>query len=141
MQLGIRPPLAEAAAAVVADRKARGLSLPSAGPDARQVGSVFLNPPVNAAQAERLRAAGSPVFSDGYGRLRGSAGWLLERCGYGPGQRLSPGVRCSTARTLTVTAGEQATAAAFWLTLTTMSQRVAESTGIALHPEPARLGT
>ncbi|MFG2440798.1 UDP-N-acetylmuramate dehydrogenase [Streptomyces sp. NPDC048508] len=84
IRLGVRPPLAEAAQGVLDDRRNRGLSLPQAGPDSRQAGSVFLNPPVTPAQAATIRAVGGPVYGDQNGRLRASAGWLLEQAGYHP---------------------------------------------------------
>ncbi|GAA1201185.1 UDP-N-acetylmuramate dehydrogenase [Streptomyces hebeiensis] len=136
--IGARPPLAEAAAGVVADRQARGLTLPVRGPDMRQAGSVFLNPPVTEQQAETVRAAGGPVYCDVDGVTRASAGWLLEQCGHGPGRRLAPGVYCSTQRTLTLTARDGATAGGFTAALRTMAAAVAKSTGVQLRPEPVR---
>ncbi|MFD0503854.1 FAD-binding protein [Streptomyces chiangmaiensis] len=56
--LGAQPPLTEAAHGVLADRNNRGLTLPASGPDARQVGSVFLNPTITGNQARAVRAAG-----------------------------------------------------------------------------------
>ncbi|MDN3056902.1 UDP-N-acetylmuramate dehydrogenase [Streptomyces sp. SRF1] len=136
--LGARPLLTEAAAGVVADRRARGLTLPVQGPDVRQAGSAFLNPPVTEQKAETVRATGGPIYRDADGVLRASAGWLLEHCGYGPGWRVAPGVYCSTRRTLTVTARDGATAAGFAAALRTMATQVAESTGIELRPEPVQ---
>ncbi|WP_051765706.1 UDP-N-acetylmuramate dehydrogenase [Streptomyces sp. NRRL F-5135] len=136
--IGARPPLAEAAAGVVADRQARGLTLPIHGPDMRQAGSVFLNPRVTDRLAQEVRAAGGPVYRDAEGVPRASAGWLLEQCGHGPGRRLAPGVYCSTQRTLTVTVRDGATAAGFAAGLRIMASAVAKSTGIELRPEPVQ---
>ncbi|MEW2621203.1 UDP-N-acetylmuramate dehydrogenase [Streptomyces sp. NPDC048106] len=136
--LGSRPPLEEAAAGVIADRNARGLSLPGSGPDARQAGSVFLNPPVNSAQAREVCAAGGRVHRDGDGVLRASAGWLLEQSGYGPNAHVGLGVYCSTSRTLTVTARDGATASSFLAGLHRMAGTVREASGITLRPEPVR---
>ncbi|MFG1873527.1 UDP-N-acetylmuramate dehydrogenase [Sphaerisporangium sp. NPDC049003] len=113
LSLGVRPPLAEAAEAVLTDRYARGLILPESGPDARQAGSVFLNPPVSASQAKAILTAGGPMTRDQHRIQRASAGWLLGQAGYSPGCQLAPGVHCSTQRTLTLTAHEGATASAF----------------------------
>ncbi|MEU5084583.1 MULTISPECIES: UDP-N-acetylmuramate dehydrogenase [Streptomyces] len=110
VRLGGRPPLAEAAQAVLTDRHNRGLTLPAGGPDARQAGSVFLNPSVAPAQATAIRAAGGPVHHSPDGSQRASAGWLLEQAGFLPGTRVSPGVYCSQARALTLTARDGATA-------------------------------
>ncbi|MEU8538499.1 UDP-N-acetylmuramate dehydrogenase [Streptomyces sp. NPDC048717] len=137
--LGARPPLAEAAAGVIADRRARGLTLPTAGPDVRQAGSVFMNPPVTAAQAAALRAAGGPVHQDPDGVTRASAGWLLENCGYTPGLQMEPGVVCSSRRVLTLTARDGATASGVMAALRRMARDVARTTGVELHQEPVSL--
>ncbi|MCQ9182425.1 hypothetical protein KMT30_25940 [Streptomyces sp. IBSBF 2953] len=70
---------------MITDRKQRGLALPDVGPDARQAGSVFLNPVITPVQAAAVRCAGGPVHRDQSGALRASAGWLLERCTTVPG--------------------------------------------------------
>ncbi|GAA0271148.1 hypothetical protein GCM10010302_05890 [Streptomyces polychromogenes] len=90
--LGSRPPLAEAAAAVLHDRAERGLFLPQHGPDHRQVGSCFLNPTVTEDQAHGLLSRGAPVHRMPEGTWRASAGWLLEACGYRPGTQVTSGV-------------------------------------------------
>lgn len=138
--LGTTPPLAVAAEAVLINRRERGLTLPESGPDARQVGSVFLNPPLTARQAETLRAAGGPLHQTADGVMRGSAGWLLQHAGYGPGQLLSHGVYCSNLRTLTIVAREGATAATFAATLQKLVAQVYAVTKIRLCPEVTMLG-
>ncbi|WP_372408855.1 UDP-N-acetylmuramate dehydrogenase [Streptomyces luteireticuli] len=137
---GTRVALGEAAAAVLADRAERGLLLPDEGPDARQVGSVFLNPTVTDDQADAVRVAGGPVHRGTDSRLRASAGWLLEHTGHHPGQALAPGVYCSSRRTLTLTARAGATATAFVHAAGLLAARVRSATGIRLHVEPACLG-
>lgn len=137
--LGTRPPLAEAAQGVLADRRQRGLALPETGPDARQAGSVFLNPLITTAQANAVRRAGGVVHRDDHGLLRASAGWLLQLLGYHPGSRLAPGVSCSTRRTLTLTAHDGATAASFNTVMRKLACDVFDSTSIRLHPEPVQL--
>ncbi|MGD1220527.1 UDP-N-acetylmuramate dehydrogenase [Streptomyces krungchingensis] len=138
--LGVRPPLAEAAQAVIADREQRGLTLPDSGPDARQAGSVFLNPVLTPDQESAVRRVGGPVHRDQNGPPRASAGWLLEQCGYRPGSRIGPGVYCSTARTLTLTTRESATATSFASALRQLATEVVEAYGIPLCPEPVRPG-
>ncbi|MFF5209327.1 UDP-N-acetylmuramate dehydrogenase [Streptosporangium sp. NPDC000396] len=137
--LGARPPLAEAAQGVLTDRCQRGLALPEDGPDARQVGSVFLNPPITTAQANAVRAAGGMVYHDDHGIPRTSAGWLLQLLGYHPDRQLAPGISCSTRRTLTLTAHDGATAVSFNTVMRKLTRDVFETTGIRLHPEPVRL--
>ncbi|BAU83357.1 UDP-N-acetylenolpyruvoylglucosamine reductase [Streptomyces laurentii] len=137
--LGARPPLAEAAAGVIADRRARGLTLPTTGPDVRQAGSIFMNPPVTAPQAAAVRAAGGPVHQDPDGVTRASAGWLLEHCGYTRGLHVEPGVACSSRRVLTLTARNGATASSVTAALQRMAGDVAQATGIELRHEPVLL--
>ncbi|MFE0776901.1 hypothetical protein, partial [Streptomyces sp. NPDC058861] len=134
--LGARRPLAEAAAAVVRDRRARGLLLPDDGPDRRQAGSCYLNPRITPAQAEQLRCTGAPVHRTPDGEYRTSAGWLLEHVGFTPGSRVAPGIRCSSRRALTLTAHSGATATAFRQALSTMAAKVHIQTGITLTSEP-----
>lgn len=138
VRLGAEPPLAEAAQAVLTDRHDRGLTLPASGPDTRQAGSVFLNPPVTHAQATAIRAAGGPVHSSPHRILRASAGWLLEQTGYRPGIRVGPGVYCSQGRALTLTARDDATAASFATALDVLTDAVLTAHGIRLRPEPVR---
>ncbi|MFF0437529.1 UDP-N-acetylmuramate dehydrogenase [Streptomyces sp. NPDC004327] len=134
--LGSRPPLAEAAAAVLHDRAERGLLLPGTGHDARQAGSCFLNPIVTDDKAAALRCQGAPVYRTPAHSWRASAGWLLEACGYRPGAEVTRGVRCSTQRTLTLTAQAEATAHDFRTALEAMAANVRTVAGVDLHPEP-----
>ncbi|MFD3553781.1 UDP-N-acetylmuramate dehydrogenase [Streptomyces goshikiensis] len=135
--VGTRPALAEAAAAVLQDRQMRGLLLPDSGQDQRQAGSCFLNPTITTTQADRLRTLKAPLHTIPAGRWRASAGWLLEQSGFQPGAEVAPGVRCSSRRTLTLTAQPGATGSTFQQALDTMATRVRETTGITLNPEPA----
>ncbi|WP_406287874.1 UDP-N-acetylmuramate dehydrogenase [Embleya sp. NBC_00896] len=134
--LGTTPPLAEAAAGVSADRGARGLLLPADGPDARQVGSVFLNPPVTASQAAAVRAAGGPVHRTSDGTQRASAGRLIQQLRHQPDSPLRPGIWCSTHRALTLVAREHATATAFAGALADLVTDVETTFDIRLRPEP-----
>ncbi|MEU0022134.1 UDP-N-acetylmuramate dehydrogenase [Streptomyces sp. NPDC048664] len=134
--LGAQPPLAEAAQAVLTDRHNRGLILPTDGPDARQAGSVFLNPQVPRAQATAIRAADGPVHNSPDGTLRASAGWLLEQTGFLPGTQVGPGVYCSQNRALTLTARDNATATSFTTALQDLAHEVLTTYRIRLAPEP-----
>ncbi|MFD4535186.1 UDP-N-acetylmuramate dehydrogenase [Kitasatospora sp. NPDC058397] len=138
--VGARPTVPEVTAAVLANRRRRGLLLDPSDQDSRQVGSVFLNPRITTAQATRWSDRGCPVHQDSDGGLRASAGWLLEHVGCRPGQAVADGVRCSERRTLTVTAQGEATAAAFVRALADLTAQVAAATGIILQPEPTRVG-
>lgn len=136
--IGARPPLPDAAQGVLDDRRHRGLSLPGSGPDARQAGSVFLNPPVTPAQAAAVRVAGGPVHRDQRGQLRASAGWLVEQAGFHPGAQVTPGIFCSERRTLTLAARDGATAASFTTALQRLAARVLATTGIQPTTEPVQ---
>jgi UDP-N-acetylmuramate dehydrogenase len=138
--VGARLPVPDVAAAVLANRYRCGLLLDRHGPEARQVGSVFLNPPVTDHQAARWSAAGCPVHNDSDGQLRASAGWLLEHVGCRAGKEIADGVRCSARRTLTLTAHGQATAVGFAAALTRLSDCVRAATGVDLRPEPVTIG-
>ncbi|OLO25924.1 UDP-N-acetylenolpyruvoylglucosamine reductase [Streptomyces sp. MNU77] len=138
VRLGARPSLAEAAQAVLTDRRNRGLTLPTCGPDARQAGSVFLNPPITHAQATAIDASGGPVCSSTDGTLRASAGWLLEQAGFRPGIRVCPGVYCSRSRALTLTVRDNATAARFTTALEALIHAVLTTHRIRLQPEPVQ---
>ncbi|MEV7157031.1 UDP-N-acetylmuramate dehydrogenase [Streptomyces misionensis] len=138
IRLGARPPLAEAAQAVLIDRRNRGLTLPADGPDARQAGSVFLNPLVPRAQAKAIRAAGGPVYNSPDGTLRASAGWLLEQTGFLPGTRVDRGVYCSQNRALTLTARDDATAASFTTAVEVLAHAVLTTHRIRLQREPVQ---
>ncbi|GAA1964042.1 UDP-N-acetylmuramate dehydrogenase [Kitasatospora viridis] len=140
VHIGTRPPVAEATSAVLANRHRRGLLLDAHGPDARQAGSVFLNPPVTTTQAAHWSTAGCPVHADSDGQLRASAGWLLEHVGYSPGHQVADGIRCSGQRALTLTAHDEATATGFAQALGELSARVESTTSIRLHPEPVLVG-
>ncbi|WP_206506109.1 hypothetical protein [Streptomyces chrestomyceticus] len=109
------------------------------GPDARQAGSVFLNPPLTRAQAHLVRTAGGPAYRDDFGTVRTSAGWLLQLTGCHPGSRIAPGVRCSTGRALTLTARAGATSDACVSALHSLACRVREVITTHLHPEPVRI--
>ncbi|MFJ8045561.1 UDP-N-acetylmuramate dehydrogenase [Kitasatospora sp. NPDC096147] len=146
--LGVRPGLRtgawasveEVVAAVLADRHRRGLLRDRHGAEARQAGSVFLNPAVTAAAAARWSALGCPVHPDPDGRPRVSAGWLLEHVGHRPGSPVAEGIRCSARRALTLTVHDGATATGFARALDRLAHQVEAATGVVLRPEPVRIG-
>ncbi|MBT2456495.1 UDP-N-acetylmuramate dehydrogenase [Streptomyces sp. ISL-86] len=133
--LATRPPLTEAANAVLTHRAERGLLIPESGPDSRQAGSVFLNPTVTHVQAVSIRTAGGPLYRGSDSQLRASAGWLLEHAGHRPGQQLAPGIRCSSRRTLTLTAVSPTTASAYAAVVGSLAKRAYNAHGVQLRPE------
>ncbi|MDH6111581.1 UDP-N-acetylmuramate dehydrogenase [Kitasatospora sp. MAP12-15] len=139
--IGARPPVPDVVAGVLANRYHRGLLLDRHSAEARQVGSVFLNPTVSAVQAASLAAEGCPTYADSDGQLRASAGWLLERIGCQHGAVIADGIRCSDHRVLTLVALGDITAAGFAATLSRLAAQVMAATGIALLPEPVAVGS
>ncbi|MEV7020891.1 UDP-N-acetylmuramate dehydrogenase [Kitasatospora sp. NPDC093558] len=136
---GTPVPLADAAAAVLAVRRSKGMVLDPGDADNRNVGSVFLSPVVDHRQAEKLRAEQAPVndFPDGLTRV--SASWLIKAAGFALGQTITPGIRMS-GKHFTLVAEGQATSSAFAAAARTVADAVQEATGIQLTPEPDLFG-
>ncbi len=133
---GTTPSLSDAINAVRADRAARGLSLPVSGPDARQAGSVFVNPVITPRQAHAIQQHAGPVHGDQHGQLRASAGWLLQHAGFKPGIQIAPGVHCSAKRTLTIVARGPVTTTTYLKALARAATEVRQASGITLTIEP-----
>ncbi|MCM5569689.1 UDP-N-acetylmuramate dehydrogenase [Burkholderiaceae bacterium FT117] len=139
---GSPPPDArEVAAAVVAIRR-RKLPDPAVLGNA---GSFFRNPVVDAAQADALAAAHSDMprhpagpeagpGADGRPRVKLSAGWLIERCGWKGHREGDAGVHERHALVL-VNHGN-ATGAQLLALAERIRASVRERFGVALEPEP-----
>jgi UDP-N-acetylmuramate dehydrogenase len=92
-----RPDLAQVREAVIAIRRRKSMVLDSADPNARSVGSFFVNPVVSdgefaaLAAAERGRGLAAdlaiPAFPAAGGGVKLSAAWLIERAGFVRGER------------------------------------------------------
>ncbi|WP_432093463.1 UDP-N-acetylmuramate dehydrogenase [Streptomyces sp. bgisy100] len=136
---GSRVPLAEAARAVLAVRRAKGMVLGSSLHDERSVGSVFLSPAIPPSRVGELRAAGAPVnrFPDGSTRV--SASRLIRDAGFGLGSPVVRGVQISALHP-TLVAGDGATAADFARAVDIVRRRVLDRTGVLLSPEIDYLG-
>ncbi|WP_055697653.1 UDP-N-acetylmuramate dehydrogenase [Streptomyces silaceus] len=142
VDLGARVPLAEAARAVHAVRRGKGMLLECAHPGERSVGSVFLSPAISPARATELRARNAPVNSFPDGSTRVSASWLIREAGFGPGRPVAPGVRVSSLH-YTLVAEEpvgSATAAGFAAAVEIVRRRVHRHTGVQLTAEIDYLG-
>ncbi|MEU9112989.1 UDP-N-acetylmuramate dehydrogenase [Streptomyces sp. NPDC048483] len=139
MPVGSRVPPAEAAQAVLAVRRRKGMVLGCSDADRRTVGSVFFSPEVTPAQARRLQDEGASLnrFPDGSTRV--SASWLMRRAGFALGSPVAEGVRVSHLHH-TLVADEGASAAGFTEAIGVVVQRVLERTGIHLTPEIDFLG-
>jgi len=144
------PSLADVRAAVLELRRSKSMVLDPADENRRSAGSFFLNPIVDAAEAERVvalalargwaaRADDVPRFAADDGRVKLAAAWLIERAGARKGeQRGAFGI--STRHALALVhhgGGRSAELVAFAREL---RDRVRAELGIELEPEPAFLG-
>ncbi len=89
-----RPSPREVRRAVLELRRAKSMLVEPEDPNRRSVGSFFLNPMLSASGAAALRrraeASGlgaPPAFPAPGGRVKVSAAWLIERCGFPRGLR------------------------------------------------------
>jgi len=80
-------PLRQVRERVIELRRTKGMVVDAADPDSKSAGSFFMNPIVDAATADRLRAEypAMPAFPADDGMVKLSAGWLIERAGFAKG--------------------------------------------------------
>jgi UDP-N-acetylmuramate dehydrogenase len=144
------PSLAETRQAVLEVRRRKSMVLDPSDPNARSVGSFFMNPIVAAhefdALAARLAAQGAaasanevPHFPGGPGRVKLSAAWLIERAGFSRGYERGR-VGLSERHTLAIVNRGGATAADVVALAREVRDRVRDRFGITLHPEPVLVG-
>lgn len=150
--LGVNPgepaPEAEVRAAVLALRRGKGMVLDDDDPDSRSAGSFFTNPIVGAATldgiltriADRLGDVPVPHFPAGPDKVKLSAAWLIDRAGIakghpGPGGR----VAVSSKHTLALVNHGGTTADLVALAVE-IRDRVRDTFGVALVPEPVFVG-
>lgn len=139
------PTLADTRAAVLALRAKKSMLVTAGDPNRRSVGSFFMNPIVDAKQSEAVAAragddgARMPRWPMGDGRVKLSAGWLIERAGIAKGLRRGP-VGVSSAHALALVHHGGGTAAA----LIALAQEIREAVrirfGVTLVPEPTFVG-
>jgi UDP-N-acetylmuramate dehydrogenase len=145
--LGDRVALTDARAAVLAQRRRRGMVLDPDDHDTWSCGSFFTNPVVEASVADRVAAlaAGGPGASmprwptDG-GLVKLSAAWLIEQAGYGKGHGLPGPASLSTKHTLAVTNRGAATAADVVALARAVRDGVSARFGVCLVNEPVLVG-
>ncbi|UQA90891.1 UDP-N-acetylmuramate dehydrogenase [Streptomyces halobius] len=133
-----RVPLDEAARAVLAVRRGKGMVLGCSDTDRRSVGSVFFSPVVTSAQAADLRAQDAPVSSFPDGSTRVSAGWLIQQAGFALGTPLSEGVGISSLHHTLV--ADDGGAGSFTEAIEIVQRQVLDHTGVRLTPEIDFLG-
>ncbi|HEY2993358.1 MAG TPA: UDP-N-acetylmuramate dehydrogenase [Methylomirabilota bacterium] len=138
------PTLADTRAAVLAIRRAKSMTLDQ--PDdvnRRSCGSFFLNPIVEAAQAEAVTArAGDPTmprWPQPDGRVKLSAAWLIEHAGFTRGER-EGAVGLSTRHTLAIVAHDGARATDVLAFARRLKDGVEQRFGVRLSPEPVFWG-
>ncbi|MGW7364399.1 UDP-N-acetylmuramate dehydrogenase [Streptomyces sp. NPDC054841] len=137
--VGTRVPMAEAARAVLAVRRSKGMVLEDCESDRRSVGSVFLSPAISPDQARRLRARDAPVNEFPDGSTRVSASWLIREAGFALGSRIVDGVRISSQQ-YTLVADSGASATGFAEAIGVVLYRTLDRTGVRLTPEIDFLG-
>jgi UDP-N-acetylmuramate dehydrogenase len=148
--LGHPPSLAETRAAVISLRRRKSMVIDPADPNRRSVGSFFMNPVVGQAVAEGVRAAlrgtgrpeeadHMPAFPTADGRVKLSAAWLIERAGVARGYaRGAAGI--STSHTLAIVNRGGATAHEIAALAREVRDRVHDTFGVTLVPEPVLVG-
>ena len=114
---------------------------PDDDPNRRSVGSFFTNPIVSAAEAARGRATAPapadamPRWPGSDGRVKLSAGWLIERAGFGKGLRRGP-VGISSAHALALVHHGGGTTVALLTLAREIRDGVRTRFGVTLVPEP-----
>lgn len=146
VDLGARVPAALVRTAVLNLRRAKGMVLDAADHDTWSAGSFFTNPVLDAGRAAtvlgRIRArvgpkVAVPQYPGGAGRIKLSAGWLIEAAGFarghpGPGGR----VALSGKHALALTNRGGAATEDLLVLAREIRDRVARDFGVTLVPEP-----
>ena len=139
------PTLADARAPVLALRAGKSMLVTPGDPNRRSVGSFFTNPIIEANEAEavavRAGADGArmPRWPAGDGRVKLSAGWLIERAGIAKGLRRGP-VGVSSAHALALVHHGGGTTAALIALAREIREAVGMRFGVTLVPEPTFVG-
>lgn len=132
-------------------RRGKGMVLDDDDADTWSAGSFFTNPvvpedrlpAVRSRVTERLgaeQAEQMPAFAAA-GGVKLSAGWLIERAGFGKGHPSSSSpARLSTKHTLALTNRGSATADDVIALAREVRDGVVEAFGVELHPEPVWVG-
>ena len=141
----VPPTLADARAAVLALRARKSMVIAAGNPNRRSVGSFFTNPILDAGQADAVAArAGAdgeamPRWPAADGRVKLSAGWLIERAGIAKGLRRGP-VGVSSAHALALVHHGGGTTAALVALAREVAGAVEARFGVRLSPEPNFVG-
>ncbi|MGH8427245.1 MAG: UDP-N-acetylmuramate dehydrogenase [Gammaproteobacteria bacterium] len=134
--MGVVRPEAKDVAHAVERLRLRKLPNPA---EIGNAGSFFKNPLVSPSQAESLKGhhAGLPVYPAHGGKVKISAAWLIEACGYKGHREGDAGV--SDKHALVLVNHGNATGADIWALAERIRDGVAERFGVILEPEPVIL--
>ncbi|MFO0659575.1 MAG: UDP-N-acetylmuramate dehydrogenase [Polyangiaceae bacterium] len=135
---------------VIELRARKGMVLNPNDPDSKSAGSFFMNPivPVEQARTVELRARElgalrdgekMPEFAASEGFVKLAAGWLIERAGFQRGMRRGQAAISSRHALALVNLGG-ATAREIMLLAAEIQRGVLDRFGVALEPEPVRVG-
>jgi UDP-N-acetylmuramate dehydrogenase len=148
--LGTRVPLADARAAVLEQRRSRGMVLDAADHDTWSCGSFFTNPVLRPGEFDALvervsdrlgpEAPVPPRFAESDGRVKTSAAWLIDKAGFSKGHGLPGPAALSTKHTLAVTNRGGATTADVLALAREVRDGVEQAFGVRLVNEPVLVG-
>ncbi len=149
VEVGARVPLTQARAAVLEQRRRRGMVLDDADHDTWSAGSFFTNPVLGADALADLRSrlvdrlgegVQPPLFSTDDGSTKTSAAWLIERAGFGRGHGLPGPAALSTKHTLAITNRGGARAQDVVALARQVRDGVRQAFGVDLVAEPVLVG-
>ena len=135
---GGRAPLARVRETVIALRRNKGMVLDPLDPESRSAGSFFTNPIVEPSAVERLMSrldATVPQWPQPDGRIKLSAGWLIERAGFAKGYTVGR-VGISKKHALALVNRGDASASELLGLAQEIQDVVRAKLGIELTPEP-----
>ncbi|WP_222431935.1 UDP-N-acetylmuramate dehydrogenase [Leekyejoonella antrihumi] len=148
--VGDRVPLGDARAAVLRQRRSRGMVLDPDDHDTWSCGSFFTNPILDRTSfaqfrrraADRLGSDGPvpPEFPAVDGRIKTAAAWLIDKAGFAKGYGMPGPAALSTKHTLAVTNRGDAKAADVVALAREVRDGVEEAFGVRLVNEPVLVG-
>lgn len=139
---GAEPSLAQVAAIVRRIRQSKGMLIVEGDPDCRSAGSFFKNPIVDEDQANRiafLTRKDPPRYSEGEGKVKLSAAWLIEQAGFSRGYGEGK-AGISSRHTLALVNRGGATASEMLNLAARIHAAVEKKFGVELQPEPVFVG-